>query len=291
MRLSSDLASVFQLAVEKLLSTPETNNSSNPAGRQHKRTHPHLCIYCNGTVTTFLISFIISHQMWLQRSAGVKLRRGCWLNRCSFITKTSAGSRKLYESCVLKFPPGFAGVFTCFCVLRFRPSPSLSVWSFIICGRRRWTPPQEDWPSTVRLVLTFQFNSQKWISGWTQSSVLRWSSCIVSCFCVSGQSLSTQMKLKARSEKTTETRIHKAPHTNTQQHQVHTETYAHYTLPVRAIGFMICDLTFQRVSLWVRSDLSDSIFHLLYLDGFDQFSVSSALVCAIHFSLFFIPTN
>lgn len=162
--MSSDVDSVFQLTVEKLLSTPETNNSSNHTGRQHKRTHSHLCIivfYCDCIVTTFLMSFIVEHQMWLQRSAGVKLRRGCCLNRCSFIKKTSAGSRKLYDSSVLKSPPGFAGAFTCFFVLRFRPSPSLSVWSFIICGRRRWTPAQEDWPSTVRLVLTFQFNSQK----------------------------------------------------------------------------------------------------------------------------------
>lgn len=63
-------------------------------------------------------------------------------------------------------------------------------------------------------VLLFRFNSHKQIRSWTQSSALRWSSCIVSCFFISGQS-SRQMKLKARSEKTTETRIDKAPHQHT----------------------------------------------------------------------------
>lgn len=127
------------------------------------------------------------------------------------------------------------------------------------------------------------------IRGWTQSSALLRSSCIVSWFRVSGQLLSTQMKLKTRSKKTTETRIQAAPHTNTLQHQIHTPT--HYTLPVSAVGCMICDLTFRRVNLRVRSDLTDFIFHLLCLDGFDQFSVSSASLGVTDWSFLLMRTE
>lgn len=42
MRAGSDLVSVFQLTVEKLLSPPGTDQSSNRTDQQYKRTHSYL---------------------------------------------------------------------------------------------------------------------------------------------------------------------------------------------------------------------------------------------------------
>lgn len=147
MRTSSDSVSVFQLTVEKLLSPPETNNSSNHTEQQYKRTHSyllHIISEYNSVVTTFLVKMtpnVIAEVRWSEAEKRL-LVKSLQLHHKDF----SRIQKAVSFHAKLKPPSGFGGggVFTCFCALRSGPSPSPSVWSFIICGRRRRIPARED---------------------------------------------------------------------------------------------------------------------------------------------------
>lgn len=139
MRTSSDSVSVFQLTVEKLLLPPEPNSSSsNRTDQQYKRTRSYtlrIISEYNSAVTMFLVkmaSNVIAEVRWSEAEKRL-LVKSLQLHHKDF----SRIQKAVRFHAKLKLSSGFGGVLTCVCALRCRPSPFLSVWSFIICGRRR----------------------------------------------------------------------------------------------------------------------------------------------------------
>lgn len=174
------MISVFQLTVEKLLSTPEISNSSDHTDQRHKRTHSHHLSHvsllqqcCDNVPEYHLASNVIAEVRWTEAEKRL-LVKSLQLHHKDF-----SRVQKAVSLCHIEGSFWFCGrAYVCLCSQIQTKSISECV-EFYYLWKKKMNPSTRGL-TVNREFLSFQFNSHKQIRSWTQSSALRWSSCIVS---------------------------------------------------------------------------------------------------------------